>query len=90
MNFHEQEISDVLDNLLTQLKKDSPLINDLGRLAQLIDIRTDILRQLHSRLVLSDLAIQGLVSELESAEIDMEDMDDFIGILKRKLTLING
>jgi hypothetical protein len=83
---YEQEIADALGNVATKVGSGQvPSEDDIIMLAQLVDIRTTLLYQLRDQVMASESIIQELISDLETADLTMEDMDDFIGKLRNAL-----
>ena len=86
MNIYEQEIITVLSRIANKVEHAQILSQeDLLELRQLVNLRTELLIQLRDQVIISDTVIKDLISELESADLTMEDMDDFIGSLRYKL-----
>jgi len=85
VNIYEQEINYALEHLATKVTNGVSLAEaDILGLAQLVDTRTTLLVQLRDQVIASENAIQSLISDLESADLAIDDMDDFIGTLRHK------
>ena len=86
MNIYDQEITDALGHLASKVESNiMPTREDLIALAQVVDVRTNLLVHWRDQLISSEIATKNLISELESADLDMDDMDTFIGTLRQKL-----
>ena len=79
MNIFEQEITYALEKIADKTANgDVAAIEDIISVAQLVDARTALLVQLREQIMMAEMTIQKLTSELETAGHDMEDMYDII------------